>query len=96
MKVLSQSEIRHRLATLHGWRFTKAGLRRRYELGSFKAVIKLVNRVVRAAEQANHHPDILINYDKVAFTLITHDAGGITRKDFDLATRIEAISRLKT
>jgi 4a-hydroxytetrahydrobiopterin dehydratase len=56
-------------------------------------VIRLVNRVAELAEKANHHPDILINYDKVTFTLITHDAGGITQRDFDLAARIDALAR---
>ncbi len=91
MKVLSQDEIRQKLGTLHGWKLTKDGIQKRYELDSFVAVIRLVNRVADAAEQANHHPDILINYDKVTFTLITHDAGGLTQKDFDLAARIESL-----
>jgi len=55
------------------------------------SVIRLVNRVAELAETANHHPDILINYDKVTFTLITHYAGGITRRDFDLAASIDAL-----
>lgn len=91
MKVLSQDEIRQKLETLRGWKLTKDGIQKRYELDNFMAVIRLVNRVAEAAEHANHHPDILIHYDKVAFTLITHDAGGLTQKDFDLAVRIESL-----
>jgi 4a-hydroxytetrahydrobiopterin dehydratase len=56
------------------------------------SVIGLVNRVAQAAEGANHHPDILIQYNKVTFTLITHDDAGITNRDFDLAARIEALA----
>lgn len=92
MKVLSQDEIRQKLSTLHGWKLNSEGIQKRYELDSFMSAIQLVNRVAEAAEKANHHPDILITYDKVTFTLITHDAGGITQKDFDLAARIEAES----
>ena len=92
MKVLSQEEIRQKLAKLHGWELTGEGIRRRYRLDSFMSGIRLINRVAEAAEKANHHPDILINYDQVTFTLITHDAGGITQRDFDLATRIEALA----
>jgi 4a-hydroxytetrahydrobiopterin dehydratase len=54
--------------------------------------MNLVNRVADLAEEANHHPDILISYNQVTFTLTTHDAGGITEKDFDLAQRIETIA----
>jgi 4a-hydroxytetrahydrobiopterin dehydratase len=92
MKVLSQEEIRQKLGALDGWQLTSEGIRKRYELDSFMSVIRLVNRVAEAAEKANHHPDILINYDKVTFTLITHDAGGITQRDFSLAARIEALA----
>ncbi len=89
MRVLSQDEIRQKLGALRGWALTPDGIQKRYELDSFMSAIRLVNRVAEAAEKANHHPDILIKYDQVTFTLITHDAGGITQKDFDLAARIE-------
>jgi 4a-hydroxytetrahydrobiopterin dehydratase len=92
VKVLSQDEIRQKLRVLLGWQLTAEGIRKRYQRDSFMSVIQLVNDVAEAAEIANHHPDILINYDKVTFTLITHDAGGLTRRDFDLAARIEALA----
>lgn len=92
MKVLSQDEIKQKLGALRGWEITPEGIQKRYELDSFMSVIGLVNRVAEAAEKANHHPDMLINYDKVTFTLITHDAGGITQKDFDLASRIDLLA----
>ncbi|MBZ5497082.1 MAG: 4a-hydroxytetrahydrobiopterin dehydratase [Acidobacteriia bacterium] len=92
MKILLQDEIKQKLAALRGWRSTPEGIQKQYELDSFMSVIRLVNRVAEAAEKINHHPDILINYDKVTFTLVTHDAGGVTRRDFDLATRIETLA----
>ncbi len=92
MKVLSQDDVRQKLGGLDGWTLTSEGIQKRYEMEGFMPVIRLVNRVAEAAEKANHHPDILINYDKVTFTLITHDAGGITQKDFDMASRIEALA----
>ncbi len=92
MRVLSQEEIQKNLAALDGWIVTPEGIRKRYELADFRSVINFVNRVADLAEEANHHPDVLINYDRVTFTLTTHDAGGITERDFDLASRIEAIS----
>ena len=91
MKVLPRNEIEKKLGALPGWKLTEEGIRKNYKLDSFKSAIDLVHRVAEAAEAANHHPDILIQYDQVTFTLITHDAGGITRKDFDLAGRIELL-----
>ena len=64
-------------------------LRRVYLLGSFVAAIELVNRVADLAEAAGHHPEIAISYNRVTFSLVTHDEGGITQKDVDLATQIE-------
>ena len=92
MKPLSPEEIARKLNALDGWILTPEGIRKRYEMGNFLSAMNLVNRVADLAEQAQHHPDIFISYDKVTFTLMTHDAGGITAKDFDLATRIEAIA----
>jgi 4a-hydroxytetrahydrobiopterin dehydratase len=92
MKPLSVSEIEQRLRSLDGWSLTPDGIRKSYRLGTFLSAMNLVNRVADLAEQASHHPDILIRYDAVTFTLTTHDSGGVTTKDFDLASRIEAIA----
>ena len=92
MAKLSEQEIQQKLKSLHGWENTSGGIQKQYELGNFLSAMNIVNRVADLAEEASHHPDILIRYDKVTFTLITHDAGGVTEKDFDLAERIEAIA----
>lgn len=89
MKVLSEKEVKERLNDLKGWTHSSQGIQRTFTLDGFPAVMRLVNRVAELAEAADHHPDMFISYDKVTFTLITHDAGGITGKDFDLASRIE-------
>jgi 4a-hydroxytetrahydrobiopterin dehydratase len=91
MKVLSRSEIDQKLKGLKGWVFTSEGIRKSFMLKDFRAAIAFVGQVADLAEEAFHHPDILIQYDRVTFTLITHDAGGITEKDFSLAARIEGI-----
>jgi 4a-hydroxytetrahydrobiopterin dehydratase len=93
MKVLAQQEIMKRLSALEGWALTPQGIQKRYDLADFRSAMNLVNRVAELAEEANHHPDIFVSYDRVTFTLTTHDAGGITGKDFDLASRIEAVAR---
>ena len=92
MKVLSQEEIQKKLTSLDGWTWTREGIQKRYTLADFLSVMNFVNRVADLAEEANHHPDMYVNYDKVTFTLMTHDADGITEMDFDLASRIEAIA----
>jgi 4a-hydroxytetrahydrobiopterin dehydratase len=96
MKAMPQSEIRQKLITLNGWALTPEGIRKSFALKDFAAAIRFVGQVADLAEEASHHPDILIQHDKVTFTLITHDARGITGKDFNLATRIEAIAPAKT
>jgi 4a-hydroxytetrahydrobiopterin dehydratase len=92
MRVLSHEDIQKKLIALDGWVWAPQGIQKSYQLVDFLSVMNFVNRVADLAEEANHHPDIFINYDKVTFTLTTHDAGGITEKDFDLASRIEAIA----
>ena len=53
--------------------------------------IEFVNKVARAAEEANHHPDITINYNKVTMSLTSHDSGGVTARDVKMAKKIDEI-----
>lgn len=86
---LSDLEIQRALGTLPGWARRGETLVKTYAMRTFAEVISLFNRVAAEAERANHHPDIDIRFTKVTFTLSTHDAGGITQKDLDLASAIE-------
>ena len=87
---LSPEEVRARVASLTDWGLAGDAIRRRYKCGSFKESIAFVNKVAELAERADHHPDILIEYDKVTLTLSSHDAGGLTERDFSLARSIDA------
>jgi 4a-hydroxytetrahydrobiopterin dehydratase len=91
MARLSDDEIGAALATLPGWTYGGGSLQRRVGFPSFMAGIAFVNRVAEAAEQAGHHPDIAINYSTIALALSSHDAGGVTERDVDLARRIDAL-----
>jgi 4a-hydroxytetrahydrobiopterin dehydratase len=86
---LSESEIGQRLARLPGWERLGREIRRTFSFGDFKAALAFVNRVGELAEDLNHHPDIDIRYSRVTLSLTTHDAGGLTARDFELAARIE-------
>ncbi len=80
-------------AGLDDWRKLAQGLHARYLTGDFAAGLKFVTAVAEAAEQANHHPDVTLTYPTVDVTLISHDAGALTRRDLDLAARISEIAR---
>lgn len=73
------------------WRNNETTLIREYDFASFKEALVFVNKVGEIAENTNHHPDITISYTKVVLTLTTHDAGGLTKKDLDLALKINEI-----
>ena len=73
-----------------GWAREGDEIVRTYQLDTFPAVIELVRRIADLAEAANHHPDLDIRYDKLRVALSTHDAGGLTQLDFDLAAQIDA------
>ena len=85
---LTDPEIDEALATLVTWRREGDALVARYTLASFPLGIELVDLVATTAEAAGHHPDIDIRWRTVTFRLSTHDAGGITEKDVNLARRI--------
>ncbi|MEK7367759.1 MAG: 4a-hydroxytetrahydrobiopterin dehydratase [candidate division NC10 bacterium] len=93
MARLSLDQIQQQLQNLQGWKFGNNAITKQFTLKGFGAAMALVNKVAEAAQKANHHPDIVINYNRVTFTCSTHDAGGVTDKDIALAKQIEAAAR---
>lgn len=89
MARLTANQIESALATLPRWKQRASAIRRTYQFEDFVAAMKLVNAVARLAEKAQHHPDIDIRWNKVSLTLTTHDAGGLTEKDFELARQCD-------
>ncbi len=91
MALLSEVQIRDRLDELNGWGLEGDTIRKTYTLDSFPEAVAFVNRVAEMAQQADHHPDIDIRYDRVGLALSTHSQGGLTDLDFDLARKIDAV-----
>ena len=85
MKRLEQDEIVRALSLVPGWRIEGGRLVREFHFADFVGSIAFVDRIAVLAEAAGHHPDIDIRYNRVLLGLVTHDAGGLTTKDFDLA-----------
>jgi 4a-hydroxytetrahydrobiopterin dehydratase len=92
MPPLSHEEARSRLAGLSGWQIENGELVRTFQFKDFSAALDFVNQVGKAAEDAGHHPDIDIRYNRVRLALVTHDAGGLTAKDFDLAAKAQSLA----
>jgi 4a-hydroxytetrahydrobiopterin dehydratase len=82
---LSDADIAARLETLPEWSQPGEEIQRTFRFKDFAAAMAFVERVAERAERVQHHPDILIRYGRVTLSLSTHDAGGITDKDFDFA-----------
>ena len=85
---LSDSEVSSALANLSGWSRQGDAIERTFTFQKFADGIAFVDRIAALADAANHHPDIDIRYTKIKVSLSTHDAGGITRADTDLAAQI--------
>ena len=91
MQPLTTGEIQQHLGELKGWRIEDGQLTKTYQFDTFVLAINFVNGVGDLAERAGHHPDIDIRYNKVRLNLSSHDAGGITAKDFDLAAQVDKL-----
>ncbi|HXE07508.1 MAG TPA: 4a-hydroxytetrahydrobiopterin dehydratase [Acidobacteriaceae bacterium] len=89
---LSSAELDALLPSLADWKLEDGQLIRTWTFKDFVAAMAFVNRIAELAEQAGHHPDIDIRYNKVKLALVSHDAGGITARDADMARRIGGIS----
>lgn len=86
---LTDSQVLEELKALPGWEFKEGQIIKGYKLRDFQEAMAFVNRVAELAEKADHHPDILIRYNRVTLSLATHSAGGLTAKDFNLAREID-------
>ena len=89
---LSDGEIAARLEELTEWSQPGEEIQRTYRFKDFVEAMAFVQAVAAHAEAVQHHPDILIRYSRVTLSLSTHDAGGITDKDFDFAAKADAIA----
>ncbi|GAB3324277.1 4a-hydroxytetrahydrobiopterin dehydratase [Haliea atlantica] len=82
---MNETEISQRLAALPGWELREGKLARDFQFADFKAAFAFMSRSALQAEQMNHHPEWFNVYNRVSVALTTHDAGGITERDFTLA-----------
>ena len=88
---LSEDEIRVKLSLLEGWSRGENWIEKQYRFKNFLRAMSFVNAVAHIAEQCNHHPDIMIQYNEVRLRNWTHAAGGLTEYDFKLADRIDRL-----
>jgi 4a-hydroxytetrahydrobiopterin dehydratase len=92
MAPLDHEELTSRLEG-RDWRLEDDAIVRDLELDGFSAAIAMVNRIAELAEEANHHPDLLVHgYKHLRVTLSTHSEGGVTANDLQMAERIDALS----
>jgi 4a-hydroxytetrahydrobiopterin dehydratase len=88
---LSTEKIQTALVAVPEWRLAGRAITRTYLFKDFPAAMKFANAVAELAEQARHHPDLDIRWNQVTLTLTTHDAGGLTEKDFALAGKFDGL-----
>jgi 4a-hydroxytetrahydrobiopterin dehydratase len=92
MAAFSSQEESERAARLPGWQIEGGELVRTFQFKDFREALRFVNRVGELAESAGHHPDIYIRYNQVRLGLTTHDAGGLTELDFELAKGADGVA----
>lgn len=91
MSRLTAKQIQSKLAALPEWTQSGGVIQRTFTFPDFVKAMVFVNRAADEAERVQHHPDIMVRYSKVTLALSTHDAGGITQKDFDFAAAADQL-----
>jgi 4a-hydroxytetrahydrobiopterin dehydratase len=91
-KPLSDSERSEQLSRLNGWNFSDNSINREFKFRNFSEAFAFMTRSAMEAEKLNHHPDWKNTYNRVAVSLSTHDAGGVTELDIKLATEMNKIA----
>lgn len=94
MDKMTAEQVLDAMKAAPDWAETGGQIHRTYQFKDFVEAMKFVNKVSEQAELDQHHPDILIRWNKVTLTLSTHDAAGITGKDFALAARSDGFAKL--
>ena len=96
MAKLAPTDIKEAMSSVPHWQQKAQVIQRTFEFKDFPAAIRFVDAVALLAESAWHHPDIDIRWNKVTLALTTHDEGGLTKKDFDLAIRFDALPEARS
>lgn len=91
MKALTEFEVHARMSTVEGWEYNENAIHTSFEFNDFKDAFSAMTRIAFEAEKLNHHPDWSNVYNTLNITLSTHDADGLTEKDFELAKIINAL-----
>lgn len=89
VKALTKKEIEDELAKHPSWSLEGDRIAKTFTFASFLPAIEFVNRIASQAEAMDHHPDILVEYSKVTLRLSTHDAGGLSERDFRFASAVD-------
>jgi 4a-hydroxytetrahydrobiopterin dehydratase len=92
MTVQGPDQIAERLTKLPGWHRRAHTIEKVFDCGDFDGSLRFVNEVARLANEQNHHPDISLSWNRVTLTSSSHDAGGLTDRDFRLAEAIEKLA----
>ena len=92
MSKLTGGQIKEQLKTAPQWKKKGLNITRTFKFKDFLSALKFVNAVAKPAEKMQHHPDIDIRWNKVTLALSTHDQGGLSIKDFEMAKKIDAIA----
>ena len=90
---LNQTEIEQKMSAVPQWQQKEQTITRTFKFKNFVEAIAFVDKLVEPAEAAAHHPDLEISYNTVVVSLTSHDAGGLTPKDFDLAQTISELAQ---
>jgi len=96
MSRLTSEAVALRLEALPGWHHRGNAIERQFDCENFDGSMKFVNAVAEAANAADHHPDMTICWNRVTLTLSSHDADGITERDFKLAATVDALAAKKS
>lgn len=92
MKKYSNIEIQTAMKTLNNWILFEDKIKKQFQFKDFSEALAFIVRIGVLAEKQNHHPELYNVYNKVTIALTTHDVSGLSDKDFQLATAIDAIS----
>ncbi|MDC1038622.1 4a-hydroxytetrahydrobiopterin dehydratase [Candidatus Marinimicrobia bacterium] len=91
MSRLTDTEIQKKLSALNGWEFKDNAIRKKFTFDAYMDSIAFINRLAEIAEEANHHPDMIVGWCKIDIAFTSHDQGGVTAACLEMAQKAESV-----
>ena len=91
-RILTEHQVNESLRSLSGWKYSKGKLKKALHFNSYMDSMDIIMQIAKKAEELNHHPDMIVGYQKIEISFTSHDLGGVTTNCIEMAVYVDSIT----